>query len=362
MPSVTRDLWQVLADTDKPILLYGMGNGADKILDACAARGIAVADTFASDGFVRGQHFHGKRVLSRSEAEAQYGEMVVLLSFATARPDVYESIRAVAARHTLYVPDVPVAGTDLFDLAYYTAHAQDFDAARALLADDTSREVFDKILFGKLTGDLSTIFDATCDPETVWQSLLSPERYRAYLDLGAYNGDTIRDLRARAPHLSRIFAMEPDARNYKKLVTWAEETGVPLTAANAAAWSADGEAVFTGSGNRNAALTPQHATAKKNDGKRQTISLLTPDRFLQGADVDFIKYDVEGAEAEALRGSAETITRCAPDLLVSAYHRASDLYLLPQLLHTLEPRYKLYLRKLPSVPMWDVNLYAIAER
>ena len=56
------DLWHYLksqADSGRPILLYGMGNGADKIIAVCEAYGIPVADFFASDGFVRGHSFHG---------------------------------------------------------------------------------------------------------------------------------------------------------------------------------------------------------------------------------------------------------------------------------------------------------------
>ena len=62
------DLWQTLQNTNRPILIYGMGNGADKIVQRLSQYGISVADYFASDGFVRGQIFHGKTVLSRSEA------------------------------------------------------------------------------------------------------------------------------------------------------------------------------------------------------------------------------------------------------------------------------------------------------
>ena len=62
--SIDRDLWEYLAATDKTIVMYGMGNGADKILCACEEKGITVSDFFASDGFVRGQLFHGSRVMS----------------------------------------------------------------------------------------------------------------------------------------------------------------------------------------------------------------------------------------------------------------------------------------------------------
>ena len=53
------DLWTYLAQSNKPIVMYGMGNGADKILGVCESFNITVSDFFASDGFVRGQSFHG---------------------------------------------------------------------------------------------------------------------------------------------------------------------------------------------------------------------------------------------------------------------------------------------------------------
>ena len=117
------DLWQhikALSDGGRPILLYGMGNGADKILAVCDSYGIPVADFFASDGFVRGHSFHGKVVLSFTQACEIYGakNMIILLSFASSRPEVLETIERVAATCELYVPDVPVCGTDLFNAAF----------------------------------------------------------------------------------------------------------------------------------------------------------------------------------------------------------------------------------------------------
>ena len=80
-----------------------------------------------------------------------------------------------------------------------------------------------------------------------------------------------------------------------------------------------------------------------------------------GARLDFIKYDVEGAEREALLGSQEVIRRDSPALLVSAYHRNRDLFELPLLVHKLNPTYRLYLRRMAGVPAWDINLYAVAD-
>ena len=102
------DLWRHLKETDKPILMYGMGNGADKILAELDKRGIEICDFFASDGFVRGHFFHGKRVLSYSEAKEQYGDFIVLLAFGSSLDDVIENIIKISKEQELYAPDVPV--------------------------------------------------------------------------------------------------------------------------------------------------------------------------------------------------------------------------------------------------------------
>ena len=77
--------------------------------------------------------------------------------------------------------------------------------------------------------------------------------------------------------------------------------------------------------------------------------------------IDYIKFDVEGAEKEALEGCYKTIERFAPSLLISLYHRSEDIFALPLQLIEKFPDYKFYLRKFKYVPAWDLNLYAVKK-
>jgi FkbM family methyltransferase len=380
------DLWQYLktaSDASRPILLYGMGNGADKIITVCEAYGIPVADFFASDGFVRGHSFHGKVVLSFTQACEKYGaeNMIVLLSFASSRPEVLEAIDRVAATCEFYIPDVPVCGTDLFNAALYETHRDEIKAARALFADEQSRRVYDGIVEYKLTGRMDILRATESAPADAYRNILHAEKFRTAADLGAYNGDSIRDLRQYAPDLRQVIALEPDRRNFRKLTEYAtalRELGDTLTVhpVQAGAWSHTATLTFHGSGNRNAGLTDAPAEAQGNIlpstaenpyfGKTAEVPVTALDTVCEdvlpnGTHMDYIKYDVEGAETEALLGSRAIIQRDAPALLVSAYHRSHDLFRLPLLVHELNPDYKLYLRRMAGVPAWDINLYAVKE-
>ena len=93
-------IWNYLKNSGLPIVLYGMGDGADKVLRAFEKFNIKASAVMASDGFVRGQSFHGFRVKKLSELEAEYGDFTIALCFASQLPEVMQAIKAVAASKT----------------------------------------------------------------------------------------------------------------------------------------------------------------------------------------------------------------------------------------------------------------------
>ena len=120
--SALPNVWELLQAAEKPIALYGMGNGADKVLAAFECFGITPAGVMASDGFVRGQRFHGFTVKKLSDLECELGDFIVALSFGSQLPEVIASIKNVAVRHALVVPCVPPFGEALFDRDIISAH------------------------------------------------------------------------------------------------------------------------------------------------------------------------------------------------------------------------------------------------
>lgn len=363
------DFWEYLTQAGKPVLMYGMGNGADKILAVCGEKSIEVSDFFASDGFVRGHSFHGKRVLSYSEAREKYGKgsFIVLLSFASSLPEVLENIRKISAECEFYAPDVPVSGKGIFDLGYFRKYEGRFENAYSMLADDESKRIFRNVIYYKLTGKTEYLFDSESNTDEIFLSgnILHPSEYRVTADLGAYNGDTVRELAEYAPGLESVIALEPDRRNFSKLEGYAEtEKRFSVLPFHCAAWSCSETLLFDGSGNRNAnAFSGTSAPAASGArGKVTEVNAEPLDRIFESTGLerlDYIKYDVEGSEAEALCGAEGVIRRFKPEMLVSLYHRNEDMFALPEAIHNLCPEYKMYLRRFRYIPAWDLNLYCV---
>ena len=352
------DMWDELQNIKKPIVVYGMGNGADKLIARFAKYGIEIADFFASDGFVRGHFFHGKRVKSFSEIKEEYSDFVIVLSFASARAEVLDMLSKINDEYDLVIPDMPVADeTEYFDRAFYNDNYENILQAYNSLVDAESKNAFASILNYKLTGRMKYLLGAYSEKEELY-ALLNRICIENYVDAGAYNGDTLREAEKYFPSLKRALAIEPDPKNFKKLTKYTDTVeNIDVTALNAAVWCecADGE--FASSGNRNSSVnaTPSY------EHKSASVPLVCLDSVIDWR-VDFIKYDVEGAEYEALLGTNSVIEKDKPTLLVSLYHRSRDIFFIINYLYSRYGEYyDFYIRRLLCVPAWEIDLILIRK-
>ena len=354
------DLWEYLSESKKPVVVYGMGDGADKLICALARINREPDDYFASDGFVRGQLFHGKRVMTFDEICKKYSEFIILVSFGTSIPDVIAKICALDNEFELYAPDLPVCPGELFTYDFYSAHKAEFDLARSLLCDDVSRKEFDDVLNFKLSGKIKYIKFSQSSQISIANSELRCYNYQSYVDAGAYGGETVMDMRCLCPSLSKVYAFEPDARSFKKMNKRLSEISEPefqFIAYNSALGNFDGETVIYEKGNRNTSLYGEKAT----DAVKKTVSVCKLDTVLDGEGVDIIKLDVEGAEHDALSGAEGTIRTYKPDLQISLYHRPDDIFSIIPRVHSMYKHPKISVRKARYIPAWDFNMYLIND-
>ena len=349
-------VWDTLRNTQKPVVLYGMGNGADKILDWCEDNKVQVQGVFASDEFVRGQQFRGFTVERYDAIKERLGEeLLVVIAFASERPEVLSRFRELASEQEVVAPHLPLfEENEVVSSEWLVKHEQQLKLVYARLADAASRKVFANTLNYKLSGKISYLFNCESERQEDLRQLIRPAASEVYLDLGAYNGDTIQELGALTNwHWREVVAVEPDRRNCRKLRALAEELaqrGLAVEVHESGIWDAAGELSFSDSGGRQATFI---------GASKRVVPVTTIDIVAAGRPLSYIKMDVEGAEVQALRGGAGTISQHKPKLFVAAYHYDVDLFRLPQLMWQLVPDYKIYLRKHPYVPAWELNFIAV---
>lgn len=340
--------WDFLKNTELPIFIYGMGDGAEKILRVFEEYGIVAAGFFASDEFVRGHYFKGHLVHSLSQIEKLIDDFIIVLAFGAGYESLYRRISQMAQRHILLAPDVPVVGEGLFTYEYCLQNAEKLQRVYDLLADDVSRQTFSDIVNFRISGKIDYLHRCTTEKSDVWENIIHLTENERYIDMGAYNGDTVQEFsELTGGRYEHIWAVEPDTRNFRKLTKSTQEMD-NITLVNSAAWNENTELTFSDRSGRNSKLTEDGGV------KLKTVQTVSGDSLC--ANATLIKMDVEGAEAMAVAG-CESSLKSGSRLICALYHRTEDIFELPLLVNKINPELKLYIRHQLYIPAWETNLY-----
>ncbi len=175
------------------------------------------------------------------------------------------------------------------------------------------------------------------------------------LDCGACFGETA--LFARMQGAARVYAFEPNPASFACLQANAQRYDpqqswlfpVPLAVGEtigSAAFRADadhpGGSALDAAGTTTVAVTTLDAWCAENR--------IAP---------DFIKMDLEGAEAQALLGAQQVFRTHRPRCALCLYHQLEHMWQLPRLLKALVPEYRLWCKK--SAPTAEFVLFGDAR-
>jgi FkbM family methyltransferase len=225
---------------------------------------------------------------------------------------------------------------DAFDLRNAYGPMRDFVSTTALHADalfaryqslePDYRADFLAILLYRASLDVRHT-DATRLPmRQMWTPPISD--LRSFCDVGAFDGDTLTAMRAVLPGLRRSLTIEPNPELASRVAETAGRLGLVNTHYVGAAWRhrarLKAELLFNG----------MLVIREANDGDTAAEAL---DVLAAAETYDYVKFDVEGAEREALEGGAEMLRR-ARCIAVAAYHLPGDLIDLPNQLDDILPK------------------------
>ena len=344
VPSV----WEKLKNTNEPIIMYGTGNGADKVLDVLKEKGISVAGVTASSSFVRKREFRGYTVMPLEYFEEKYSEFTVIISFGTSIPEVMENIYGISEEHTVLVPVVPVIGTTVFDELFLSQNKEKIKKAYNLLADDKSKKIYEGYVNFLYGGELSLLKEITTPEREAFEEILKLSENEVYIDIGAYKGDTVDAFLSYAEgKYKSIVCAEPDTKTFKKLITHCEKLS-NFKAYNAAVSDIDGVVGFSDAHGRQSSI-----------GGVKQIKAMTLSGLCDGVIPTYIKIDSEGCENEILTAGKNILAELKPKLNIAAYHKNEDIFTLPLLIKQANPDYKIHLRHHPYIPAWDTLLYCV---
>lgn len=217
-------------------------------------------------------------------------------------------------------------------------HKEEINSAYSALEDKASKDTF----ISHLNFRLSNNFDYLPLPEkniylpTVIQNKISIDTH--FIDCGAFVGDTLNLFENHyAVRFNKITAFEPDHKNFIRLTETIKKQqsyiGRDIAIYNYAIGGIRGEMLFSQTGTEGSAISTS------GEIKVQVRPL---EDYVCDSNT-YIKFDIEGTEVDAIMGANNCLKKYKPIMAVSAYHKPSDLWIIPLLLKEIYPNYRLSL-------------------
>jgi len=209
---------------------------------------------------------------------------------------------------------------------FYLEQKEQILAGADLWSDAASAELYAAILKFRFSMDYDVLPVPNLEDQYFPTGLPNWPGPIRFVDCGAYDGDTLRQLFDRSFEIEALAAFEPDPVNFQKLAQTADSL-LSKSAAIACLFPCGVSSTTTqirfssGKGSSSCA-------SATGDTVIQCVAL---DEALAAFRPNVIKMDIEGAEYDALLGARRTIHRHRPGLAISVYHRAEHLWAIPLL-------------------------------
>ncbi len=290
------------------------------------------------DDFTRVQRSRKKEILQITDVPKDS----IILWVSTGSPlEVKQKLDSMGYTHINYLALFKYSKLDLVHPPFITDFKKDFknnrvkyDEVYKILADEKSKEVFQKVINFKITFDYNFMDGFTNNhSEQYFDKKLIPSiKNISFLDGGGYVGDTATEVIKNFPDFKKIYLIEPIAENIRIAK---RELGHYQKI----------EFLTCGVSNKKTTLhfNEEKSFSTMYGNGTNSVEVDTIDNIVKEK-IDFLKLDIEGAEQDAIHGAEETIKKYKPILAICIYHKAQDWYKIPELVLRIESGYKVYIR------------------
>jgi FkbM family methyltransferase len=231
----------------------------------------------------------------------------------------------------------------LTQVVFNEKFADDFRANKAnyewiygLLADETSRTIFRKLVSFRLNYDLDNLRGFTSrETEQYFEDFLQLAPVgETFIDIGGFDGFNSLEFIKRCPEYSAIHLFEPDPENYMTCLS--ALNGKQNVYCHPRGLSDNKDTLR---------LEPQGSGSMISASGSIEIAVDRLDDILQDLyEPTLMKMDVEGAELQVIDGAKHTISTYGPRLAICVYHKAGDFWRIPQKILSIRSDYRIYLR------------------
>lgn len=337
-------------NSNEPVLIAGAARMGRQFLAALRARG--VEPVAITDNNKLGD-LDGVPILKPETARERFPSGTVLVASMLFEHELWKQATELGFERVIAASTLHHAAPDTFVCTALDGMWGEYaDVPEIEWADAESKRVFDGVLTYRRTRDPAVYAGLRAKHAQYFPpGIISLDDSDTFCDCGAFTGDTLESLSEvfsdRSP---KYFGFEPDPANYVRLLNTGARYRGSFQAINAGVGESESILSFHPNGTGDA-----HFTAEGE----LTVPVHRLDSFFnERTPPTMIKMDIEGMEPDALRGAEEIIRSGQPNLAICVYHKPDHLWTIPQLVRSLRPAARLYLRHY-SNNLPETVLYAV---
>jgi FkbM family methyltransferase len=332
----------------KHVCVFGIGMISYPIISAVQnLTDIRIDFLCDNDDSKWGNIYHDNlRCISPDELK-EYGDDVAILIATQHYKKIYEQLKNNGHHNVFVITEYRLLNREYLqnkeNIEVIKQHANELID---LLSDEESKAVLITLIMNWFDFNISDVGyqDIFSKDEYFPASVIKLRDDESFVDVGAYNGDTLLDfIKKSNEEFDSIFAFELDKNNYNQMLATVHKLDKNLREKiklyNYGLLDEEKDICYNtiglGSGN-----TCINIIGHKNDiGKTFRLS-----DILKNDKVTFIKMDIEGSEPKALLGAEEIIKKQKPKLAICVYHKPEHLWEIPLYIKKIVPEYKIFLR------------------
>lgn len=216
------------------------------------------------------------------------------------------------------------------------------------LKDNKSKDLLNRFIKVKLSNNYS--FIKYCISKDQYYLKKNGKKFDNIVDVGGYNGDTLKFFLRKGFKFKNYFIFEPDSKNFSILEKFVKSLNANnIYLFNFAVGKTNGEIFFQLLGN-----SKSNIKTKKNKSIKK-IKIAKLDKLINK--INFLKIDVENYEKQVILGAKKTISIFKPVIACAVYHDKNQLIDIYNALKSINKKYKFELR-LHSKSSNELILYA----
>jgi FkbM family methyltransferase len=335
--NITRPYQNLFQDL-KSVYIFGAQKLGGKIHDQLCEVNIEVLGFIDNDINKQGKTFKGKSISALSACRK---DDTIIIASTTYLGEIQKQLLDQG-----YFSSIPFTVLNLFNPSVFVNEPVFVDMHKdivenkyrylslfLLLGDDVSKETLIRLLECRMNFNFHEL-EYNSENHYFEDDIIKLSKDEVFVDGGGYSGDTTRAFIEKVSgHYNEIHVFEPD----EKLMNMArlDLSAFPnIVYYEKGLFSHETRLPFNQTGGLDGAISSQGT---------YTIEVTAIDAAIHKK-VTFIKLDIEGAEEQALKGSAIQLAVNRPKLALACYHKAGDLWNLSRIVLEICPDYTIHFR------------------